>query len=278
MFFIGEGLVFAGTIGLILALFPLAQLLRELPKGTIRSQWRFLGLFICLFITGYICYGIISYQKHIDFTDLVVPVIFFCGAVFVYIVCYLSLNTAKDLVYVNILKKENITDPLMGVFNRRFLECRLKEEIQRANRIGQPLSIFILDIDYFKNINDSYGHQIGDQLLKELAQILIRSLRASDLVVRYGGDEVLCILPNTNKTNSRDLAERVRQLVEEFQITLPAGTEDHQLAIGFTVSIGVTGLSKENLTYKQFINNADKALYLAKKTGRNRVVVDDSSL
>lgn len=278
MFFIGEGLIFAGTIGLILALLPLAKLLRQLPKGVTRSQWRLLGCFICLFIIGYVYYGIISYQKHKAFTDLIVPVIFFFGAVFVYIVCYLALNTAKDLIQVNTLKKENITDPLMGIYNRRFLECRLKEEIHRAHRIGQPLSIFIIDIDYFKNINDFYGHQTGDLLLKELAQILIRSLRESDLVVRYGGDEVLCILPNTNRTSSRNLAERVQQLVEKFRITLPGETDENQLTIGFTVSIGVTGLSEENLTYEQFIKNADRALYLAKKTGRNRVVVDESYL
>lgn len=274
MFFIGEGLVFTGSIGLVLALFPLVKLLRQLPMGGTRSQWRTLGMFICLFIIGYVCYGLIMFGQFDEFVDLIVPVIFFCGAAFVYIVCYLSLNTAKDLMYVSTLKKEIITDPLMGIFNRRFLECRLKEEIKRANRIGQPLSIFILDIDYFKSINDSYGHQAGDQLLKELAKILIRSLRESDLVVRYGGDEVLCILPNTNTVSTHDLAERVRQFVEKFKIVLPGKREDHQLTINFTVSIGVAGFCQQDLSYEQLVKNADQALYLAKKTGRNRVIVD----
>jgi len=195
------------------------------------------------------------------------------GAIFVFMVCSLSLTTAIDLRRIFLLERETVTDPLMGIYNRRYLDRKLLEELQRARRYELPFSIFLLDIDFFKKINDIYGHQIGDMVLKKLATVLVDSVRELDVVIRYGGEEILVILPNTRVANAVGLAQRIRQKVKETMLVEPDQEKDRP-AIYITVSIGVAGyrFSGELDTAPGIVERADKALYQAKHQGRNRVV------
>ncbi len=274
LFYIAIGMIVIGAGILSMSLGPVNVIIRQLPDGTIRSRWRTLFALICMFIGGYLCVVMISLNDGIySITDLVVPGIFFGGAIFVYLVCLLSLKTTSDLKQMYAHEQETITDPLMGIYNRRYLDRRLLEESLRASRYEQPFSIFFLDIDRFKTINDTYGHPLGDIVLKKLAMVIVVSVREVDVVVRYGGEEILVILPNTTVTQAVELAERLRLNIAETQLIEPDPCKNRP-AIYITVSIGVSGYRDTDGwdNSSRVVERADKALYRAKDQGRNRVV------
>ncbi len=276
MFFIINGLLLASALILISSLIRVKRLIQELPKGSIQAQWKSLSLLMLFFIAGYVVYAIIHWNDHTKIFDLVVPAVFFCGAVFVFIACSLSLKTASDINRIYHLERESITDPLMGIFNRRYLERRLHDEILRSRRYNLPLSIFLLDIDYFKKINDTHGHQVGDMVLKELAQVIVSSVRELDIITRYGGEEILVILPNTSEASAVILAERLRRTIEDSIMVMPDEKEGRQ-AIRITVSIGVAGFRQKTSGSRKLMEKADMALYRAKNEGRNRVILHADS-
>jgi diguanylate cyclase (GGDEF)-like protein len=193
----------------------------------------------------------------------------------VLLVCFLSWKTVIDLQRINILEQENISDPLLGIFNRRYLDRRLKEEFLRSQRYNLPLAILLLDIDRFKMVNDTCGHQTGDLVLQKLVQLILSTVRDIDIVARYGGEEVLVIMPNTIASHAAVLAERLRRKIAATEMATQDEESCHP-AIKITVSIGVAGFNHGRTTavdLHTLINNADKALYQAKNEGRNRVVV-----
>jgi len=160
-----------------------------------------------------------------------------------------------------ILQVQAITDSLTGLYNHRQVLEKLQLEIARANRYQQDLTIMMLDIDHFKSINDEFGHQVGDVVLVEVAQIIKRNLRNTDIAGRYGGEEFLIILPQTNLNNGLQVAERIRRQVEV------EGFEDRKE--GITVSIGISQHQGEEMV--DYIERSDQLLYRAKREGRNRI-------
>lgn len=157
-------------------------------------------------------------------------------------------------------------DPLTGVANRRFFLERVAEEFARARRFGRDLSFVMLDIDYFKRINDRWGHATGDKVLKNLGESAQKILRQVDLFARIGGEEFAVLGPDTDLEGAYQLAERLRCGVETQ--TVAEGTD----AITYTVSAGVATLVAEDTTVEAALERADKALYAAKRGGRNRTV------
>jgi len=274
---LGSGLVISGALLLAMAIAPVWKIVRQLPTGGLRYSWGFLILLILIFIVGYVIYAKFSPVQFSQLFDLVVPIIFFCGAIFVFVVCSLSLRTTRDIMQNYALKQENITDSLMGIFNRRYLDRRLKDETERALSYSQPLSIFLIDIDHFKLVNDNYGHQVGDLVLKNIAQLIKRSLRESDVLARFGGEEFVVILPRTQGSTSYTLAERIRHVVADFQQVIPRDSDNEPLSINVTVSIGVAELNAQCKDCQCLIENADRALYQAKRNGRNRVIISKRS-
>jgi diguanylate cyclase (GGDEF)-like protein len=267
------GLIGLGVILLILSIVPVRAIIRQLPAGAVRSRWRILSGLIFIFIVGYALYALLLRQDSFtSMAGLVVPGIFFGGAIFVFLVCSLSLTTTHDLRQMYVLEQESITDCLMGIYNRRYLERRLAEEVQRAKRYDLPFSIFLLDIDHFKKVNDTYGHQVGDSVLKKLGAVIVDSVREMDVVIRYGGEEILVILPKTEEKNAIELAERLRQKIEDTIMVEP-DPEQGRRAIYITVSIGVAGfrLTGGCDTDRRMLERADRALYQAKHHGRDRV-------
>lgn len=165
------------------------------------------------------------------------------------------------------LKYLAIHDDLTGLYNRRFLNEAVPCEIERVHRYGGDLSIVLLDLDYFKNINDSYGHAAGDIVLKRVAETCRSRLRACDVTGRFGGEEILVLLPETNLGEAVAVAEKLRRAIE----LLCVECEGNEIAL--TASFGVATLGAAANTFKQLIMSADKAMYRAKETGRNRVCV-----
>lgn len=164
-----------------------------------------------------------------------------------------------------------ITDPLTGLLNRRYLEERFAEEIERAKRYQYPLSFAMIDIDGFKVYNDTFGHQAGDDVLRATAQCIRGSLRNFDVAARYGGEEFILVLPETETNAAAALAERLRNRVEQFFLR----TQPEQAV---TISIGIASLNPKLQSKQQIIRAADQALYAAKKRGKNCVVVYNTEL
>ncbi len=271
---LSEGLVVAGAGILIAALFPVRRLIIQLPGGKIRARWYTLTGLISVFIIGYISYTFVIWGQHSSWADLIVPGVFFLGAGFVWLTANLSLQTATDVRRVTILERESIIDPLTEVYNRRYLDRRLNEECALARRHALPLSALLIDIDHFKQINDDCGHQVGDMVLSYLGRLLLQAIRETDIVARYGGDELMIIAPNTSTSMAGTLAERLRQHVETHQLVLTNISNNPQ-EVRFTVSIGVASLDEGIPDCQAFIQNIDTALYRAKQEGRNRTFVFD---
>lgn len=135
--------------------------------------------------------------------------------------------------------------------------------------------MLLIDIDHFKNINDTYGHYTGDLVLKSLGHLLLKNVRKTDIVARYGGEEIAVIAPHTSVPTAVDLAERLRQVVEK-SVIVPADEQEDRQAVTITVSIGIAGLDQQIVNKQSLIERTDKALYRAKQKGRNRVVVFNS--
>jgi diguanylate cyclase (GGDEF)-like protein len=152
------------------------------------------------------------------------------------------------------------TDPLTGLLNRRSFRKILKKNMFFARRHNFPLALLMVDIDHFKKINDTLGHDVGDQVLKQLAKILHRSCRTEDIVARFGGEEFVVLLPGTNASSAVAWAERVRAKIENARI--------RRVSWKVTASFGVTELLPSD-TEQSFIQRADEALYAAKRKGRN---------
>jgi diguanylate cyclase (GGDEF)-like protein len=269
-----NGLVTIGALILAAALFPIRKLILKYPHRNVRYKWFILFVLINIFIIGYISYIVSHWSSYNGTIELVVPVIFFLGGVFVYLVSLLSLQTTIDIQHMADLERENITDPLMKLYNRRYMERRLEEEVARSQRYHLPLAILLIDIDYLKKINDTFGHQAGDAVLNELGNLIVVTIRGSDIAARYGGDEILVIAPNTEMQAAATLAERICQAVAASKHETWEG-RNAKASIPMTVSIGVTCYCKEISDAAMLVATADRALYEAKSHGRNRVMVSD---
>lgn len=163
------------------------------------------------------------------------------------------------------LQRISLTDGLTQLHNQRFFQERLREEFRRAQRYDDPLSLILADLDHFKDINDRYGHQVGDQVLYDVAQTLRKSTRETDLVARYGGEEFAIILPKTHLSGSLTVAERVMKDLAGLKAG-PSGS------IRVTTSLGLSGYPNRSVsTVEQLLSTADQALYRAKREGRNRI-------
>lgn len=168
--------------------------------------------------------------------------------------------------YQRKLEDMNLRDSLTGIYNRRYLEFRLEQEFERFRRYGRPFSVIMQDIDFFKRVNDLYGHQAGDYILKNYAVTVRDTIRKVDVIARYGGEEFCCMLPETSAENAMIVAENIRGKVED-QSFFFNGKD-----IRITVSQGVSELSRDLRSPEEVLYHADLALYEAKTTGRNRVV------
>ena len=164
------------------------------------------------------------------------------------------------------LQKEVITDTLTGVYNRYFINYQIDMCINEFNTFNTPFGILFIDIDHFKNVNDTYGHDVGDEVLKAVSKTIELNIRQFDYIGRYGGEEFVVILRHITIDNLFKVAEKLRILVQEAEI------KDKDKRISVTVSIGCSQYIK-SLTKEKLIKSADKLLYEAKETGRNKVMI-----
>ena len=181
----------------------------------------------------------------------------------------------NSLLKVKELREEvnlvSTTDELTGLFNRKYLHERMEAELSRAKRYKLSLSCMLLDIDFFKVVNDMYGYDWGDVLLKEISEIIKRHVRKEDVLTRYGDEEFLILLPNTDEENAFLFAERLRRDIEKFEFHPDGEEEPHPV----TISGGVASypfLENVDENANTLIRYAEHALYNAKKRGKNKIV------
>ncbi len=169
-------------------------------------------------------------------------------------------DSLRELVY---------RDGLTGLYNHRYFQEVIESELQKSVRYKHPLSLLLIDIDHFKNVNDTFGHPAGDRVLKEVSQVMLKLVRQIDIVARYGGEEFAVIMPETGKVGGKVLAQRVRRGIEQHQ------TKHNNQLITVTVSIGLvsTDMANVEITRKGLIDRSDQVLYKAKRNGRNRIEI-----
>ena len=177
-----------------------------------------------------------------------------------------AANVTKYKEMEKKLELAAITDGLLGIYNRRYCSQRLQSELYRAKRYQSSFSIILMDIDHFKSINDNFGHDVGDAVLKTVAEAIQHRLRQSDVFGRWGGEEFLLILPETDLSHAAQLAENLRQLVSGLSI---------EPLSQVTVSQGVAEFQNSD-TELSHIKRADECLYRAKQEGRNRVITGEA--
>jgi diguanylate cyclase (GGDEF)-like protein len=156
---------------------------------------------------------------------------------------------------------------LTGIFNRRFFELRIMEEIERARRYGTGMAVIMADIDQFKRLNDEFGHLLGDEVLRQVSSLFHQQLRKIDVVCRYGGEEFAILLTQTNAEQALAIAEKLRRLVESWQFPGVPRT--------ITISAGVAAFPTDGRLRDDIIRAADNGLYAAKQEGRNKVCVNN---
>jgi diguanylate cyclase (GGDEF)-like protein len=175
-------------------------------------------------------------------------------------ICATAIQNAH---YVERVKQLAYLDGLTGIFNRRFFELRITEEIERASRFGAGMAVIMLDIDHFKRLNDEFGHLLGDEVLRQVSSILHQQLRKIDVVCRYGGEEFAVLLSQTNALHALGVAEKLRKMVESWQFPgVPRPV---------TISAGTANFGDHGTTRDELVKAADAGLYTAKQSGRNRV-------
>jgi diguanylate cyclase (GGDEF)-like protein len=185
-------------------------------------------------------------------------------------------NQVKILKQFREIEQLSMHDQLTGLPNRRCFEARIKTEWGRALREKTPISLLLIDIDKFKNYNDSYGHQQGDIALQVVSKVLGKTLRRpSDFAARWGGEEFIVLLPNTDSNGAFKMAEQLRINVESLEI--PCSATDDRSAAKTTISIGANTRIQKYNTLDKFISDADMMLYKAKKNGRNQVMQENNS-
>lgn len=264
-------LIFIGFIFLFLSLIPIRKLILELQDDELKKSWKILSVLIFFFMWCYVlfAYNLWTIKEVVHALSIVVSLMLLCGGIFCYLVGKLALRTMQDIKRLSIFQEESITDALMGIKNRRYFDQKIAEEVALSLRYKLPLSLILLDIDHFKKINDTYGHRVGDEVLRNMASIIRETVRDTDIVARYGGEEIVIITPSCGKQEAEFLAQRLRAIIEKTTMALIGATQE---VIQVTVSMGVSAMNHIITDKDALIEETDDALYLAKKLGRNRVV------
>jgi diguanylate cyclase (GGDEF)-like protein len=259
-------LLIAGSAILISTLFIIQRLFNSLAHSDIRAKKYFLSIPILLSSLGYFGYLITFWRAQHNWHDLITPAILFVSACSLWLACKMSLQPT----FRYMLAQGNITDPLTGIYNRRYLEHRLADEIVRAQRYALPLSVFLLDIDQSEKINTTYGRRIADLILIHLAKLLLEYVRESDEVAHYDQGAILVIASNTSMHDAHLLAERIRQRIVAQPLLHAENEKVERIAI--SISIGVATLQGSFDNIEKLLQRAELALQQAHQAGGNCVV------
>lgn len=267
---VAEVFVVVAALVLVAALVPVNGVVALVPSGSVRHRWRVLQTGILCCVAAYSTYLVFFWERHRTWFDLIAPAAFLAAALLTVATARLALETAKEVRHTVRSEREGVTDALVGVYNRRYLEHRLSEEVARSKRHALPLSVLLFDLDHFRRLNEKWGREVGDRVLNYLGHLLLNAVRESDVVARYGGEELIVIAPNTTLDQGLELADRLRRHVEQENLGF-GGEAGDKPELQVTVSVGVAQFEAEEDEWSEMVTRADQALTRAKKAGRNRV-------
>ena len=196
-------------------------------------------------------------RQYLNRKQLILSIIYLCIVGFGLLILTRFSSTILDPL---------LKDKLTGAYNKRYTEKLIRDEIATAIREHSDLALMVLDLDHFKNVNDTHGHNFGDKVLTSVSHAIRNALRYRDYFIRYGGEEFIALFPNVDETKAMEIAERIRHTVEDSEIY----NEEKNIFVKMTISIGIATLARSSPSVPEFIHSADKALYVAKKT-RNTV-------
>jgi len=229
-------------------------------KSPAKSVLIFFGIYTVYFILSTLIMHIFNI-----WISLVAPIML---GIFVFAAAYIVKYLATSRDYEHTYKLA-VTDGLTEMYNHRYFQEQMTNNIQNAKRYSNVFSLIMVDIDFFKKFNDTYGHQSGDAVLRQVAQTIKRNIRSTDIPCRYGGEEMSVILTNTNKEDAIKTAVKICEAVRNKEFELATGDWTH-----VTISLGVASMPKDGDTTEKLIEYADKCLYVAKRNGRNQVIHD----
>ena len=248
-----------------IALMTLVMVYLVIKQGHPRS-------IIVIFLVGFSCLYISLFFDSLDEIFIPSPLITNIGenllqllgymGIFIGVFKWLQLNRKTQ---ERLFKLSN-TDALTGLLNRRSFIDKSKEEFERSIRYDRPLSLMMIDIDFFKMINDQYGHMVGDVVLQKVAHEITLQLRTNDIFCRWSGEEFILLIPESDNNNGQLISEKIRKAIETADIELVSGE-----FVNIKISIGCTSLREDDSSVDALIERADRALYMSKEAGRNRV-------
>ncbi|MBN1130786.1 MAG: GGDEF domain-containing protein [Chitinispirillaceae bacterium] len=279
--FLSTGLMASGAFVLIAALLAADRIIRQLPKGKVRRNWSFLGVLIGVLIIAYLSYAVVSWMSgFMDYQSIglyAVPLSYFLCACIVYLVISFVLNSDVYFSHSPAGEFEDIIDPMMGIYNRRYLDSRLYQEIRRAQRYNLPMSVMLVSIDNISQLNDTCGKGVRDQLLSSFAKMVLHSARITDITARYGEAEIMVVATNTPVSSVSVFADRARKIIADtLQIPQdPSSTSSlGKNSAEIKLSIGVSGLGADTDTRESLLNSVENALSQARSLGSNMVIVN----
>ena len=267
-------LLVLGTLGTLVllagALFRSFRVFSEVPAGPTLVRWRWRAGLLGLALLGVLLSFNSLSEPPQSLWHLLLPLVLIlqAGLVFLLVRDYLAL--VAQMRRVSLQDRTGLTDALTGLRNRSYLDKRMEEEMSRSQRHGLAVSLILLDVDDFASINRAHGHEVGDQVLSEIGDILAKSLRTSDVLVRYAGEEMAILATDTAPQAACAVAERLRRDVEVGARKALREAQGARRTI--TVSAGVAGIDAGVKTVVDLFSCAEKALDRAKKDGKNRVV------
>ena len=231
------------------------------------TAWgKLLGAYAPIFDTGGEMLGIVG--VNVDASLLYAQLNNLNVALLITYVVIISLSFLSLSKYSSVILEPLLKDKLTGAYTKRYFEKFLREEIKRCIKSREDLALMVLDLDHFKKVNDTYGHVFGDKVLSSTSEIIKKSLRPSDYLIRYGGEEFIVVILNANIKHVVEIAERIRNTIENNEIF----NNEKNIPVKTTISIGISTLNSLSIGPKELIHNADKAMYTA-KSKRNMVSV-----
>ncbi|CAM3860014.1 GGDEF domain-containing protein [Mesobacillus thioparans] len=264
VFFNGSLETFLVTVLIMFLIAVFAALIRKNVRGTDFFKWTLMGVVSLITISSGLLY-LVGLTKQVYQILVNYWLITTISGVLVYFLA--GYIVRSNLMFMQ-MKTQSVTDFLTGLNNVRQFDSSLNESLASARDLNEKLSLLMIDIDHFKKVNDTYGHQAGDEVLRQLGGLLITCTHPSDIVSRNGGEEFSLLLKNCSYSKAQEIAERLRGIVENHCFSLPNGNE-----VRITISIGASTYLETTHCLDEFVKQADDTLYKAKRTGRNKVAL-----
>ena len=271
--FISTTLVLVSTGLMIYSVLLAVRIFRQLPRGAFLKWWKLMLALISVFATCYFIFALTIGEREPGPLLQLVAAVFFFGAIFVLLTLKLFMHTFSSMEKINWFNKGGILDETTGTYNLRYFEMRLNAEFERARRYNNPLTLMLLEIDNFKKTANSYGRSMSEKALGAICRLLKDNSRASDIMARYGGDQLVILFPNTALFNARKAAEKYRAVMEDKVLDVDDERASMPVRLNYTVSIGISSLQNDVKRPNELMRRADISLNKAKDRGRNRVAI-----